>query len=92
MIEMVDCIRGVKILSSPRIFQTYLILFDQPLPNTVIIKKRLGPFIFIETISMVILMIKYNHIVGYLHTDGVYDGIYERKDNLIATCEVDVVS
>ena len=92
MAETANRICGVKLLPSPRIFQTYLTLFDQPFPNTAIIDKRLGPFMFIETRTVVILMIKYNHIIRYLHDDGASDGIHERKCNLIATCKVDVGS
>ena len=93
VIDIADFIQGVKILSSPRIFQTYLILYGCTSPNTALIKNRLGPFIAIKTLTVVvILMIEYNHIIGYLHADGSFDGIHDRKGNLVTTCEVNVRS
>ena len=92
MIQSVDCKCGVKIRASPRIFQTYRIRFNQPLPKTTFINLCFGPFISFETFLVVILMIEYNHMPGYFHTDGASDGIHERKGDLIATCKVDVGS
>ena len=92
VIEIADCMRRIKSLSSPRIFQTYLVLFDCTNSYTALVNNRLGPTMGIETRAVIKLMIKYNHIVGHIHDDGVFDGIHERKGNLIATCEVDVGS
>ena len=92
MIQSADCKYGVKIRASPRIFQKYRIWCNLNFPNPAFINLRFGPFMFLETFLVVILMIKYNHMLEYFHADGASDDIHERKGDLIATCKVDVGS
>ena len=72
---MLGCITGGIIKSSPRIFQTHLMRFNQPFPNTAVITITFGPFMSMETKKVVILIMKYNYILGYFHADGAFDDI-----------------
>ena len=78
MIQSADCKYGVKIRASPRIFQKYRIWCNLNFPNPAFINLRFGPFMVFETFLVVMLMIEYNNMLGYVHANGASDGMGEK--------------